>query len=271
MLTFNAILRHEGIDVKLVRLVRHQDTRRPGRPTPYNLWRANDGRFETYQRIQRRRVFTVGDLLASFVATPTNETLFAGLYSVDGCGQVPPGTIDPIAQDDEDVVGMHFYDVRRDDRLKDYAGHLTIDWGEGFRAWVQRADRREKKILEMRREVRELPFPGFARFHWDVDQITTIPLMWQEVLRSVKGVYLLVCKETGKQYVGSAKGEQSLWGRFVDYARTGDGGNVELQRRGAKPYQVSVLEVVNSDVGIEELEEAWKQKLMSRTFGLNAN
>jgi hypothetical protein len=43
MLTFNAILRHEGLDPAGIRLARHQDTRRPGRPTAYQLWRADDG------------------------------------------------------------------------------------------------------------------------------------------------------------------------------------------------------------------------------------
>jgi len=91
------------------------------------------------------------------------------------------------------------------------------------------------------------------------------------VLSSVKGVYLLVCKETGKQYVGSAKGEESLWARFEDYWRTGHGGNLELKSRGRRQYQATVLEVVNSDEGIEGIESAWKSKLMSRKFGLNGN
>ena len=70
MLTFNTILRCEGIDPASVRLVRHQDTRGPG-PSPYELWRANDGRFEQYQRLQKEPVnFGVGHLLASFVAHP---------------------------------------------------------------------------------------------------------------------------------------------------------------------------------------------------------
>jgi len=34
---------------------------------------------------------------------------------------------------------------------------------------------------------------------------------------------------------------------------------------------VTILEVVNSDAGIERVEEAWKKKLMSVKFGLNAN
>lgn len=132
-------------------------------------------------------------------------------------------------------------------RISDYAGHLIIDWGKGFRAWVQRADRKDKAVLEIRKKVKEEPFPGFTQFCWDIDQIAAVPLAWQEVLRNVKGVYLAVCKETGKQYVGSAKGEESLWGRFLDYAKTGHGGNVELKRRKSRGYQVTILEVVNSD------------------------
>jgi len=46
------------------------------------------------------------------------------------------------------------------------------------------------------------------------------------VFKAVRGVYLLVCKETGKQYVGSAQGEETLWGRFIAFATTGRGGNV---------------------------------------------
>jgi GIY-YIG catalytic domain-containing protein len=268
MLTFNAILREAGVDPKKTQVVRHQDNR-SGRVTPYNLWRAGNGRLETYQRIQSRKVFDVGGLLASFVATPANDTLFVGLYSVDGIGKVPPGTIDPATGAEPDA-GCHFYEIMPDDRLSDYAGHLVVDWGAGFRAWVQRAVSQDKKVVEIRREAKEEPFPGFPQFVWDIDQITAVPLSWQAVLKAVKGVYLLVCKETGQQYVGSAKGEESLWGRFLQYS-DGHGGNVELKRRGKKGYRVSVLEIVNSDHRIEQVEEAWKQKLMSKQFGLNRN
>ena len=269
MLTFNAILRHENIDPKNVRLVRHQDTRSTAICTPYNLWRAGDGRFELSQRIQKREVFTVGDLIASFVATPTDNTLFIGIYRVNGKGIAPEGTIDPSNQNDQ--VGLLLYDIQPETIMSEYAGHLVIDWGKGFRAWVQRAEWKDKAVLEIRSETNEQPFPGFTHFNWEIDEIAAVPLAWQEVLKSVKGVYLLVCNETGKQYVGSAKGDEGFWGRFVEYARTGHGGNVDLKQRGRHKYQVSVLEVVNSETGIEQVEEAWKQKLMSRKFGLNKN
>jgi hypothetical protein len=270
MLTFNTILRNEGIDPKSVRLVRHQDNNRSSaNSTPYNLWRAGDGRLETYQRIQTRKPFKVGEFLASFVVTPSKDTLFVGLYHVDGIGAAPHGTIDPVRQADRE--GANFYDIRHDDRLSDYVGHLVIDWGKGYIQWAQRAAKSDKMVLEIRKETREEPFPGFTQFYWDIDQIAAVPLRWQEVLRSVKGVYLLICKETGKQYIGSAKGEENFWGRFLDHAKKGHGDSVELKRLGSKKLQVTVLEVVHSDTGIERTEEAWKKKLMTRQFGLNKN
>ena len=86
---------------------------------------------------------------------------------------------------------------------------------------------------------------------------------------------MLVNKETGQQYVGSAKGEESLWGRLSEYARTGHGGNVELMHRKDARYQVGLLQVVDlslPDHSIEEIEGWWKQKLMTRgEHGLNRN
>jgi hypothetical protein len=156
MLTFNSILRNENIDPVGVRLVRHQDTR-PGRLTPYNLWRSGDGRFETYQRMQSRNVFAIGDILASFVATPVDETLFVGLFRVNGAGTVPPGAIEPSTQAESDAT--IFYDTCRDERLSDYIGLLTVSWGLGFRAWVQRAHLKDKQVLEIRLVAQRGAFP----------------------------------------------------------------------------------------------------------------
>lgn len=105
----------------------------------------------------------------------------------------------------------------------------------------------------------------------------TLPNGWQQVLRSVKGVYLLIDVESGQQYVGSAKGAESLLGRWMSYADGGDGGDVGLEaaaRTGRRHYQVSVLEVVDEntpDDTIERIESYWKNKLLTRQFGLNRN
>src|SRR4029077_17589791 len=104
------------------------------------------------------------------------------------------------------------------------------------------------------------PFPGFAAFYSDIDDIDDLYLSWIEVLRNVKGVYLLVDKKTGARYVGSATGPESLWGRFHDYTETGHGGNVELKSLGRRPYRVSVLQIGTFDNDILQAEAAWKTK-----------
>jgi hypothetical protein len=107
--------------------------------------------------------------------------------------------------------------------------------------------------------------------------VPTLPNGWQQVLRSVKGVYLLVDVESGTQYVGSAKGADSLWGRWMSYTDGGDGGDLGIRaaaRQGRRNYQVSVLEVVDEntpDDTIERIESYWKNKLLSSRFGLNLN
>jgi hypothetical protein len=63
----------------------------------------------------------------------------------------------------------------------------------------------------------------------------------------------------------------------MNYAAGGDGGDVALKavaRDGRRNYQVSVLEVVDEntpDDAIEQIESYWKNKLLSREFGLNRN
>lgn len=268
MLTFNDILRKEKIDPRKVRLVRHHFTGHPERPKPYDLWLRRDGSLEKYQRIQKKPRFKVGGLLATFVVTPYGQTLFIGLYSVVGLEKVPAGITDPVSG--KDVTGLHFYKIRADNRLAEYVARLSINWGAAGQAWVQRAYKNEKTVTGIE-DYAEPPFPGFTEFTCDSNRLAEMPQRWGEVLKNVKGVYLLVCKETGKQYVGSAKGNDNLWGRFLDYAKNGHGGNVELKARAPRVYQMTVLEVVNSEVDVAVAEEAWKKKLMTREFGLNRN
>lgn len=271
MLTFNDLLTLEGVDPKQVRLVRHQDRRlRPGRL--YEVWRNDRTGFEAYQGTQSRDVFPIDAFLASFIVTDAEKTVFVGMYRVDSVGSCPTGTTDALLN--IDVSGQFRYELQPLEGLSDYRNRLVIDWGAGTRAWVQRAANQPKPVLEIA-EQSEPRFPGFRSFHRLVDDIPTLPSGWQQVLRSVKGVYLLVDIETGRQYVGSAKGADSLLGRWLQYAADGHGGNLglkEVAKTHRRSYQVSVLEVVDEntpDETIEQIESFWKSKLLSREFGLN--
>jgi hypothetical protein len=273
MLTFNDLLALEGIDTAKVRLVRHQDGRL-GAGHLYGSWCNDRDAFEDYQSVQSRDVFPVGDLLASFVVTEARKTVFVGLYRVDGVGTSPPGSIDPLLK--HDISGQFRYDLQLVDDLANYQDMVVIEWGAGARSWVQRAANQPKPVIEIAQQY-EPRFPGFRVFVRPIDDIPSLPSGWQQVLRSVKGVYLLVDVDSGHQYVGSAKGADSLLGRWMSYAAGGDGGDVALKaaaRDGRRNYQVSVLEVVDEntpDDTIEQIESYWKNKLLSRRFGLNRN
>lgn len=273
MLTFNHLLALEGIDISKVRLLRHQDSRL-GAGRLYEAWRNERDAFEAYQRVQRRDLFSAGDLLASFVVTDTGKTVFVGLYRVDGVSPCPHGSRDPLLK--TDTSNHYLFDLQSIDALVGYQDKVVIEWGAGKRSWVQRAANQTKPVVEIAQQS-EPRFPGFRAFTRVVDELPNLPNSWQQVLRSVKGVYLLVDVDSGQQYVGSAKGADSLLGRWMDYAADGHGGNVKLKaaaRDGRRRYQVSVLEVVDEntlDDTIEQIEAHWKNKLLSRTFGLNDN
>jgi len=270
MIGFNYLLQNAGIDLDRARLVRHQDNRAPAGRSPYGLWVAADGRFEMYQRIQGKERFKGADWIVSFVATPLDETLFTGIYHVDGVGTVPSGTLDPLGG--HDVTGLFLYELEPADALQEYAGRIVIDWGPAFRAWVQRANKQDKAILEIRRTAIEPPFPGFISFSWQVRDLSSVPPSWRGALSAVGGVYLLVCCSTGRQYIGSASGVGGLWARWEDYFRTGHGGNEGMKLAPGTDYQVTILEVASSSLNRDEIiqmEERWKDKLLTRKFGLN--
>ena len=280
MLTFNDLLRKAGIRPEEVQLARHGDTR--AKKTPFDLWMSRvDGQFDFYQRLQRptgTNTFRPSSVIASFVVTPRGETLFVGLYRVDGFAPLPPGSRCPIAGDSVDLTHHVLFNVTADSRLAEYSGRVVIEWGDGARTWVQRADNQDKAILEIRRVFQEPAFPGFRNFRRLVNDIPGLPLNWQEVLRSARGVYVLTCQRTGNLYIGAAHSEGGFLDRFLAYAADGHGGNKLLKKNlrdnGDPVYQASILEVFQPSASVPEIleaESAWKEKLGSRAFGLNAN
>jgi hypothetical protein len=160
MLKFNTLLKEAGVDPKDVQLVRHQD-RGPTGITPYSLMRESlSDQFDLYQSIQGREIFR-RNLIASFVVTPFSETLFANLYVVGPPQRnLSPQTC-PVRRKVIDSGKCWIYPLSLDNRLMDFSKKLVIDWGEGYRSWVQRADRQDKTILELRDQFKDRIFRVF--------------------------------------------------------------------------------------------------------------
>ncbi|MGN3973652.1 GIY-YIG nuclease family protein [Tsuneonella sp. SYSU-LHT278] len=272
-LTFNAILDSYGIDPADTRLLRHQVPASRSR-TLYTLWRDDHDAFLAYQSIQteRNRSRLASPFWASFVVTPAGSSMFAGLYAVQRVGTCPAGATDPL--DGHDVTGLDLYRQELVAASAGDVGRVFIDWGSGIRSWAQVAARQPKPVVEIARSFQEEAFPGYTRFFGRLSEIEALPAGWLAALGAARGIYLLTCPRTKEQYVGSATGSDGFLGRWLEYVRTGHGGNLGLRSRDPSDYQVSILEVSGSSATVEDIiatEQLWKAKLQSREMGLNRN
>ncbi|MGD0773049.1 MAG: GIY-YIG nuclease family protein [Candidatus Solibacter sp.] len=272
---FNAVLREAGLPINDVILLRHQDQRAERGRTPYELWRDDTPAFDLYQSHQgteARPKFSRAQYWASFVVTPAGDTLFVGLYHAHYRGLLDHDTPWPHRDGFDKAGACDVYDLTIDERFSDFIGKLVIDWGPGTRAWVQRADKQDKPITELRPAFKEPVFPGFLNFTAQLSTIDRLPTTWVAILRASRGIYILTCPNTKEQYVGSATGQDGFWQRWQDYARTGHGGNIALKARDKSDYQVAILQVAGTDATTDEIigmEERWKKKLQSKEMGLN--
>jgi hypothetical protein len=274
-ISFNDLLQKAGIAPPSVRLVRHQQDE--GRSnTSYHLWMRNRSAFLEYESIQspKRHAYFSGQYWASFVGTPTGETMFTGFSSVSFKGLNELDYFCPLAKVARPAGTVDVYKLDRIAEWESLAGRLFIDWGKSERAWIQRAHLQDKCIIKLLDQTSEPEFPGFSKFMCALSDLETLPHAWISAMRASRGIYLLTCPNTKEQYVGSAIGEDGFWGRWMSYVENNHGGNVQLKSRNKSDYQVSILEIVNfasSRDDVIALENLWKQKLQSRSMGLNSN
>lgn len=272
---FNSLLIDAGLQLKDVRLLRHKDPRADRSRTPYELWRYDRPKFEFYQSTQsiENAAKLRGKYWAAFLGTPANETLFVGIYRAENKRLLKKDLPKPHMDGVDKAGSCHLYDLTLEGYLIELIGRLVIDWKKG-RSWIQRADRQNKAIIELREVFREPDFPGFLHFIKSLSELNALPKSWITALRATKGVYLLTCPKTKEQYVGSATGENGFWSRWQEYLKTGHGGNVVLKSRKQSDYQVSILEVAGTAAlheDILKMESHWKAKLQTREMGLNGN
>lgn len=87
-------------------------------------------------------------------------------------------------------------------------------------------------------------------------------------------IYFILDAADGKGYVGKASGEANLYGRWINYGASGDGGNKLLRGRPPDQFRFSILEVLSSSMTgneVDQRESNWKRRLHTREFGLNIN
>ena len=253
------------------------------RKVPYNAFLIDE--FKNWQEHQTNKNFGRKYVL-SLIYYEKDIWMFGGIYEVLPIKPVP-------IQGDNGWTGWK-YETKLTDKAQDYIGRAFFKFKKEFRASYPVLELDPKNgdpIAEMPlshildKRVALADFVGFDKV--DIDYKTLKYIVsdnissWKAALSNVVGIYLIVDTLTGKQYVGSAYGDECIWQRWSNYAKDGHGGNVELKellKENGEEYKFnfkySILEVCNMNLGSEYIigrETHWKEVLLTRKFGLNKN
>ena len=270
------------------------------------IWNKYDhSNFNEYQSIQPSEDFFKNKkYVLSFVADGKTLSRFVGCYeilSTEPAAQVKKLPSFPYPNFYERPNHVYFK-MEMSDYMKDLKDRLVINWGAGTIGYVQYTkDALQKKTVVSIYPDSKHVFPGYNRVVWDfqtMQEYLTHSDQYEEIanaLKEVYAVYLVVDTQTGRYYVGSASGENGLFGRWLTYAKTnGKGGGSIADEEGNKGvvdylkeyptaylnFQYSILEVIHK-TGIKEkdrqatldAEKVWKKKICSfnTAWGLNKN
>jgi hypothetical protein len=162
LVTFNEMLRVNGINPTQVAVLRHTGKKGLLGVTPHDLWQRNDGSFDLYQSTQapNKPVFE-RPYWASFISDPDNETLFVGFYAAikgDRSEIYWPCPMTGLPPGEDKGRPSDLYRLAPLATLKEHRGSLKIQWDEGWIAWVRRAEGSEHHVLG---EVDTRPFVRF--------------------------------------------------------------------------------------------------------------
>jgi hypothetical protein len=225
------ILKLAGFDPSIpTKLVRHQDHRQSVQELRRQGW------LELYQSYQSKPKFHGVKQIVSFYGLSGTRAGFYGVYKVLGYRSGSEGrTLASCELSQKWRESQFFYDLERDPQFDDFRDRLIIDWGPGALAWVQNLD--NKPVLEILEPGRKLPpFVDYLEFSLTYAELKDLfdneeaHRDWRIPLSAVAGIYLILAPGSGDLYIGSAYGESRIWGRWRNYAISGDGGNIGLQK-----------------------------------------
>lgn len=260
------------VKVKLERFKIHCAT--GWNPTPLEAFYA--GEFKKWQEYQNRQNFRCRQVL-SLIHMGGEKWLFAGVFTIEG-----------VQRKSNEKKSWYEYSTTEVPGLEHLTGRAIVSFRRTFRASYLKGDRYGQllAVSEIRPERVSIgEFPGFNRVCLSLHVLRTIIRQdlagWKTALSNVAGVYLIADVETGKQYIGSAYGNNGLWQRWCAYEDSGHGGNKELRdllnvkgSEYSKNFQFTILEVVDVNASQEYVtgrESHWKDALLTRKFGYNSN
>lgn len=269
-----------------IKLVRHSSDVKPDsfiynkyKGSVYKLYRTDYALFKEWQSEQSDSKMKNVDYLVVFLAEEGCECRFIGVYRNYGPKRATGNGVSEYAI--EEVEGF--------EGLKD---KVVIDWGKGTLSWMQNwQSAKEVRRIEQVNTGDNVPY--FTRYEYVILSFSQLQKVvedkeWKSKLESLNCVYMILDKETGKQYVGVTYKnmkpgiKNGILGRWTEYAKTGHGNNkllvALLAEKGIsyadQNFQWTILETlplnVTPKVAIDR-ESLYKKKFGTREHGYNEN
>lgn len=270
------IVRHAPVEKALKRVLPWLVGERP------DLWLA-------YQRIQwesLEKAMTKAKYIASFIGQEAAAATYAGFYRIgdwreldlDGYRSFPGNAeLEKLGMSGrDDSMGSCFaFDLESVAFHPEWIGRLTLAWPKPYQQWWRWGGRGEIPVASIDPDNRfSTQVPDWTEMIVSWAELQNLPASWKAAIAQWRGIYFIHDSVREAGYVGSAYGSENILGRWLDYARTGHGGNRDL--RGSRPADLafSILERTSPDLDpamVVALESGWKDRLHTRTHGLNAN
>jgi len=280
-MTLIEILKMKGLDVdsSRIKIVRHQSP-------PWDLSElVRRGQFEIYQWEQKKDVFKNCDYVITFLGMPGTKAKLIGIYRLTGVQKRKIRSWPENFPFQNMPIESNFqYHAEKLVIFEDIENRLVIDWGKSTRSWHQWLKPRDVVEILPKGYVGEIPdyleiILSYAKLQ-EMIKNEDANRIWHQKLSTVKGIYLILDKKSGFQYVGSAYSPEGILGRWKDYAANGHGGNVKLKKllesneSYVHNFQFTILQTLPKSLTNKEVieyEVRYKEKLGSRVFGLNNN
>lgn len=276
----------DNVNELRIKLVRHSSDVQPDsfiynkyKGSVYKLYRTDYALFKEWQSEQSDSKMKNVDYLVVFLAEEGCECRFIGVYRNYGPKRATGN-------------GVSEYTIEEVEGFEGLKDKVVIDWGKGTLSWMQNwQSTKNVRRIEQVNTGDDIPY--FIRYEDVILSFSQLQKVvedkeWKSKLESLNCVYMILDKETGKQYVGVTYKDMKpgikngILGRWTEYAKTGHGNNkllvALLAEKGIsyadQNFQWTILETlplnVTPKVAIDR-ESLYKKKFGTREHGYNEN
>lgn len=294
-MNLSELLNNKSIDPKHVLVFRHRPHERELNKVFPWLAAEKPNVFNAYQQTHDAKLEKVMQgmsghgYVASFIGHEPGKAVFVGLYEIGASKPLSyeeywnvPAYVEMKAfgmvgfTETESRKSILWFDLLLSDFYADWKGKLIIGWPPPERSWWRYSDRNKMPITAiLEHGALDAAMPEWNEMTLTFKDLNVLPKSWKSALSEWRGIYYIFDKSDGKGYVGSACGNENLYGRWRSYSSHGHGGNRLLRGRDPVNFHFSILQRVSPDMesrDLVEIESSWKERLHTRApFGLNEN